>query len=106
LVDAIPNLSIYDLAEGTAAWPMVKDSVGNALRIIRPVVVMDEGHRAISDLAFRTLYDFNPLFVLELTAPPETSPARPATATRGPSHARDTANVLVEITGRELEREA
>ena len=42
--------------------PMVKDSLGNALRIIRPVVVLDEGHRAISDLAFRTLYGFNPCF--------------------------------------------
>ncbi|WP_106640872.1 DEAD/DEAH box helicase family protein [Allosphingosinicella vermicomposti] len=104
LMDAIPNLSIYDLADGGPAWPMVKDSVGNALRIIRPVVVMDEGHRAISDLAFRTLYGFNPLFVLELSATPKDVAARAATATREAAPDRK-ANVLVEISGRELERE-
>ena len=51
-----PNLDGYQ-----GMFPMVKDSPGNALRIIRPVVVVDEGHRAISDLAFKTLYGFNPL---------------------------------------------
>ena len=104
LKDAIPNLSVYDLADGGPAWPVVKDSVGNALRIIRPVVVMDEGHRAISELAFRTLYGFNPLFVLELSATPKDVAARPATATREAVPER-TANLLVEISGRELERE-
>jgi type III restriction enzyme len=104
LKDAIPNLSVYDLAGGGPAWPMVKDSVGNALRIIRPVVVMDEGHRAISDLAFRTLYDFNPLFVLELSATPKDVATRAATATR-PAMPERKANLLVEITGRELEQE-
>ena len=38
---------------------MIKDLPGNALRVIRPVVVLDEGHKAVSDLAFRTLYGFN-----------------------------------------------
>ena len=104
LKDAISNLSIYDLADGGPAWSMVKDSVGNALRIIRPVVVMDEGHRAISELAFRTLYGFNPLFVLELSATPRDVAARAATATREATPERK-ANVLVEISGRELERE-
>lgn len=103
LLEAIPNLSTYDLAGG-AQWPMVKDSLGNALRIIRPVVVMDEGHRAISDLAFSTLYGFNPSFVLELSATPKDVRERPATTTRAAIPAR-TANLLVEVTGRELERE-
>ena len=40
---------------------MVKDSLGNALRIIRPVVVLDEGHRAISDLAYRHPLRLQPL---------------------------------------------
>ena len=61
-----PNLDGYH-----DSFPMMKDSLGNALRIIRPVVVLDEGHRAISDLAFETLYGFNPCFVLELTATPK-----------------------------------
>ena len=80
---------------------MVKDSLGNALRIIRPVVVLDEGHRAISDLAFKTLYGFNPCFVLELTATPRDVQPRGG---RNPREGRY-ANLLVEVTGRELDRE-
>ena len=91
-----PNLDTYD-----STFPMIKDSLGNALKLIRPIVVLDEGHRAISDLAFRTLYDFNPCFVLELTATPKDRKKRGG---RNPSEARY-ANVLVEVTGRELDRE-
>ena len=91
------NLDTY----GGGLVTMVKDSLGNVLRIIRPVVVVDEGHRAISDLAFDTLYGFNPCFVLELTATPKDVKARGG---RNPRSGRDT-NLLVEVTGRELDRE-
>lgn len=95
-IELTPNLDAYD-----DIFPMVKDSLGNALRIIRPVVVLDEGHRAISDLAFRTLYGFNPSFVLELTATPlDVQPK----GGKNPAEARY-ANLLVEVTGRELDRE-
>ena len=88
-----PNLDGYQ-----DMFAMVKDSLGNALRLIRPIVVMDEGQKATSDLAYKTLYGFNPIFVLELTATPKdvkaskTSPAR-------------NANLLVEVMGRELHAE-
>ncbi|OFC52525.1 type III restriction endonuclease subunit R, partial [Acidithiobacillus caldus] len=95
-IELTPNLSAY-----TGLFPMVQDSLGNALRIIRPVVVMDEGHRAVSDLAFNTLYGFNPCFVLELTATPRDVQPRGG---RNPREGRY-ANVLVEVTGRELDRE-
>jgi type III restriction enzyme len=95
-IDQTPNLSAF-----TGMFPMVKDSLGNALRIIRPIVVMDEGHRAISDLAFGTLYGFNPCFVLELTATPQDVQPRGG---RNPRDGRY-ANLLVEVTGRELDRE-
>lgn len=79
----------------------MKDSLGNALRSIRPVVVVDEGHKAISDLAFKTLYGFNPSFVLELTATPKDVKPRGG---RNPRKGRY-ANLLVEVTGRDLDRE-
>ena len=66
-----------------------------------PSLVLDEGHRAISDLAFRTLYGFNPCFVLELTATPQDVQPRGG---KNPREGRY-ANVLVEVTGRELDRE-
>ena len=95
-IDKTPNLTAYD-----DIFPMVKDSLGNALRVIRPVVVLDEGHRAISDLAFKTLYGLNPCFVLELTATPQDVQPRGG---KNPREGRY-ANVLVEVTGRELDRE-
>ena len=104
LLEAVPNLSIYDMGDGIAAWPMVKSSMGNAMRIMRPVVVMDEGQRAVSLLAFKTLYDFNPAFVLELSATPKDAVARPARGAT-PAIPGRSANILVEISGRELERE-
>lgn len=89
-----PNLDGYD----TDLFPMVKDSLGNALRLIRPVVVVDEGQKATSDLAYETLYGFNPVFVLELTATPKDVAANGARPARH-------ANLLVEVLGRELHAE-
>jgi type III restriction enzyme len=101
-LDLTPNLDAYGKAgEAGAFWPMVKDSLGNALRLIRPVVVMDEGHRAVSELAFATLYGFNPCFVLELSATPKDVAAMGG---RSPRLARY-ANVLVEVKGIDLDRE-
>ncbi len=96
-----PNLDSYDLGESAYPWHQVKDSIGNALRLIRPVVVMDEGHKAVSELAFSTLYGFNPCFVLELTATPKD--VAPTTG-RNPRSARY-ANVLVDVKGIDLDRE-
>ncbi len=101
LLNTSHNLEIYDLAEGTVSWPMVKDSLGNALRIIRPIVVMDEGQKAVSDLAYDTLYGFNPVFVLELSATPKDVKARSGANPRPAKYA----NLLVEVTGRELDQE-
>lgn len=92
-----PNLQTY---EG-ALFPLVKDSLGNALRVIRPVVVVDEGHTVTSDLAFETVYGFNPSFVLELTATPKDVKSREG---KNPRPGRF-ANLLVEVTGRDLDRE-
>ena len=91
------NLDTY----GGHLFPLVKSSLGNALRVIRPLVVVDEGHRATTDLAFDTLYGLNPCFVLELTATPKDVKLRRG---KNPMEARH-ANLLVEVTGRELDRE-
>lgn len=96
-----PNLDVYDLVDTAYPWTQVKDSLGNALRLIRPIVVMDEGHKAVSELAFATLYGFNPCFVLELTATPKDVLA---TTGKTPKPARYS-NVLVEVNGSDLDRE-
>ena len=40
------------------------------LRLIRPMVIIDEGHKAYSTKAMETIYGFNPSFVLELSGTP------------------------------------
>ena len=98
LLREIPNLSIYEKGDVDDPRVMIKDSLGNALRMIQPVVVVDEGQKAVSDLAYRTLYGFNPCFVLELTATP-----KDVCATR--NKPERLVNLLAEVTGRELDEE-
>ncbi len=56
---------------GEAGGGTVKSSLENVLRIVRPVVVLDEGHKAYSDQARATIANLNPSFVLELSATPK-----------------------------------
>lgn len=72
LLAEVPNFDYY--SDVTLHWFVVKDSLGNALRAIRPIVVLDEGHKGYSKLAMDTLYGFNPSFVLELSATPVDRP--------------------------------
>jgi type III restriction enzyme len=91
LLERVENLDAYGRAGDL--WPLIKDSLGNVLRLVRPIIVMDEGHRAISDLAFATLYGFNPCFLVELTATPKDK--QPKDRTKPIVRA----NVLVDVLG-------
>lgn len=67
---------------------VVKTSLGNTLRILKPIIIIDEGHKAYSEIARDTIRNFNPSIIVELSAtPPQDS------------------NNLVNITGQELNRE-
>ncbi|HEX5057345.1 MAG TPA: DEAD/DEAH box helicase family protein [Gammaproteobacteria bacterium] len=98
LLDAVPNLHQNDLADlGFADGILpgsisVKQSLGNVLKLVRPVVIIDEGHKAYSDTARQTLCDFNPGFILELSATPNTN-------------GRHQSNVLVNVPGADLKDE-
>ena len=74
----------------------MEDALSDVLRLIRPVVVLDEGHKGYSKLAMQTLYDFNPCFVLELTATPADRPKD-----KPPMYS----NWLVDIRGTDLHKE-
>jgi type III restriction enzyme len=92
LLKQVPNLEKADIVEAAlggqgAAW--IKQSLGNTLRLIRPVIVLDEGHRAYSKLARDTLADLNPRFMLELSATPDLS----------------LSNIVVNVSGRALRDE-
>jgi type III restriction enzyme len=47
-----------------------EESLINVIRYLNPVVVIDESHRAASDLSVDTLKALNPSFILDLTATP------------------------------------
>lgn len=64
---------------------LVKTSLANLLRMQRPAVVLDEGHKAYSKLARETLEGFNAAIIVELSATPT-----------------EQSNVLVRVSGKEL----
>ncbi len=87
LLAKVRNLDTFEKQEGF--WGrQIKTSLGNTLRGLQPLVILDEGHKAYSLNAKATLEGFNPCMIVELSATPP----------RG-------ANVLVEILGRELSAE-
>ena len=87
LLDQNPNLDTFERTAGF--WGRyIKTSLGNTVRLLRPLIILDEGHKAYSVNAKATLEGFNPCMIVELSA----TPARGA-------------NVLVEILGRELNAE-
>ncbi len=83
----IPNLDTYPQEKGF--WgKQIKTSLGNTLRTLSPIIILDEGHKAYSEGAQDTLRGFNPCMIIELSATPSKK-----------------SNVLVDISGRELHRE-
>ena len=89
MLSQIPNLDKYKLK--TLNRFFVKNSLGNAIRIAQPIIVMDEGHKAYSELARKTLSDLNPRFILELSATPNMK--------------EHLSNVLVSVSGIKLKEE-
>jgi type III restriction enzyme len=87
LLEKVPNLDTFEKQSGF--WgKQVKSSLGNTLRTLNPVIILDEGHKAYSETAQKTLEGFNPSIVVELSATP-----------------LEKSNKLVDITGIELNRE-
>lgn len=76
-------------ALGGTAGVVIKHSLANALKLVRPVVILDEGHRAYSPLARRTLSSLSPRFILELSATP--------------NHRAHLSNILVDVPGSQLQ---
>jgi type III restriction enzyme len=86
LLKAMPNLDAFDTAELSAR--QIKTSLGNTLRRLQPLIILDEGQKAYSLLARETIEGFNPCMIVELSATPPQG-----------------ANVLVDVKGTALERE-
>ncbi|MCD6568289.1 MAG: DEAD/DEAH box helicase family protein [Dehalococcoidia bacterium] len=87
LLEQFPNLDCFD--DESSFFPrQAKTSLGNTLRMLSPIIILDEGHKAYSETAQGTLRGFNPVMIVELSATP-----------------LEKSNVLVDIKGAELNRE-
>jgi len=87
LLEQYRNLEMFNEAGGI--WKQqIKTSLGNALRLLNPIVILDESQKAYSETAQRTILGFNPSIIVELSATPLQG-----------------SNVLVDIKGRELNDE-
>lgn len=67
----------------------IKHSLFNVLKIARPIIVLDEAHNAYTAQRRLRLCEFNPRFILELSATPEPG----------------VSNILVDVPGSALKRE-
>lgn len=86
-LNKIPNLDTFESVPGI--WGrQIKTSLGNVLRLLKPIIILDEGHKAYSLSAQNTLNNFNPSIIVELSATPSAG-----------------SNILVDILGIELNRE-
>ena len=98
LLSLAPNLDVYAPVGASQAQAraqmgsIVKSSLGNVMRVVRPMVVIDEGQHAYSEIALRTLDGFNPCFMLELSATPRVASDRSSGS-----------NILVDVRGKDLD---
>lgn len=87
LLGKFPNLDFFG-RESDFFGRMAKTSLGNTLRVLKPIIIIDEGHKAYSETARDTIRGFNPSIIVELSATPPKN-----------------TNLLVNISGQALNRE-
>ena len=86
LLVKFPNLDSFTDKE--SLHPQIKTSLGNAIRVSEPLIIIDEIHKVFSDQARKTIDNLNPTLVIGLSATPKPE-----------------MNILVTITGLELKNE-
>lgn len=85
LLEAVPNLDCFE--QSLFNQRVVKTSLGNVIRVLNPLIIVDEFHTMFSDIARETLDGLNPSMLIGLSATPRE---------------RMRMNIFIEITGREL----
>jgi len=83
IMEQAPNLDV--ISDAGSAFPQIRTSMGNAIRISKPFIIIDEIHKVFSEQARQTIDNLNPEMVLGLSATP-----------------KEEMNILVSVTGLEL----
>lgn len=86
ILEQYPNLDA--IAPADSVFPLIKTSLGNAIRVSRPFIIIDEIHKVFTETARRTIDSLNPEMVLGLSATP-----------------KEGMNILISVTGLELKAE-
>jgi len=84
LKEQFPNLDMLG-DDPTSGECLVRTSTGNLVRMCRPAVILDEGHKATSARARNTIAEFNASIVVELSATPQAD-----------------ANIISRVSGQQL----
>ena len=87
LLEKFPNLDFFG-RENDFFGRVAKTSLGNTLIVLKPIIIIDEGHKAYTETARDTIRGFNPSIIVELSATPPKN-----------------TNLLVNISGQALNRE-
>ena len=77
----------------------VNHSFANLMRIVRPAVIVDEAHNAVSELSHKVMRRFRPSCILEFTATPREE-SESGALQDGKKH-----NILVSVPARKLREE-
>ena len=83
IMEQVPNLDV--ISDADSAFPQIRTSMGNAIRMSKPFIIIDEIHKVFSEQAKSTIDNLNPEMVLGLSATP-----------------KEEMNILVKVTGLEL----
>ena len=83
IMEQVANLDI--ISDAASAFPQIRTSLGNAMRMSKPFIIIDEIHKVFSEQAQQTINNLNPEMVLGLSATP-----------------KEEMNILVKVTGLEL----
>jgi type III restriction enzyme len=94
LLRRIPNLEVCETTdpEFRIGGLTIKQSLGNVFKLVRPLVIIDEGHKAYTDTGLEFIAGHNPRFILELSATPN-------------SKGEHISNIVVNVTGMALKQE-
>lgn len=87
LVRQVPNLDLVNDVT-RSAQPIVRTSLANAIRLMRPLMLIDEIHKVFSETARKTLNGLNPAMIVGFSATPKPE-----------------MNKLISISGLELKAE-
>ncbi|MBI5748400.1 MAG: DEAD/DEAH box helicase family protein [Nitrospinae bacterium] len=86
IMEQVPNLDV--ISDADSSFPQIRTSLGNAIRMSKSFIIIDEIHKVFSEQARQTIDNLNPEMVLGLSATP-----------------KEEMNILVKVTGLELKDE-